>query len=500
MPAPSRHPGVLCQRLPPGAGRDSGLQPGTPFPLRLRRLAWLLFLGAAFPSPCADKSGVSPNAISLPKGPGSLEGLGESFQPNLNTGTAAYGVSISVPPGTAGQEPSLRLRYEGGGGNGVLGYGWSLPLPMIQRRSDKGIPLYGENLGLGRPDRFINESREELVPQSDGYSFCENEGAFIRYRFVASPPNAANPGPGHWEGTRPDGTRLEFGSTPDARIEDVSSGRVFSWLLERETDTRGNAIVYTYRTFPGDENRHQKYLDSVTYGPGSPPWANFHFVVFEYEDRLDWFEDCRAGFAVRCGKRVKRLVSGTQGPDLPGHLAGDWNRDGQRDLLHRQYEFGYLDYAGPSSHWSLLARVQAIGADGTSRLPATTFGYSVCSPGDTLSAEGKALGGLNEPPAVVDSEFAEFADLNGDGLPDILRTFGGGLPHQAFLNQGLRSGTRSIGWRARQEMDGDARAWNASLESIQGVAHLADMDGDGLADLVLNATADDVYFFSNQGT
>ena len=35
----------------------------------------------------ADKSGVSPTTISLPKGPGSVEGLGESFQPTLNTGT-----------------------------------------------------------------------------------------------------------------------------------------------------------------------------------------------------------------------------------------------------------------------------------------------------------------------------------------------------------------------------------------------------------------------------
>ena len=97
-------------------------------------LSLFLLLGAV----CfgADKSGVSPSAISLPKGPGSIEGLGESFQPRLNSGTAAYGIGLSLPPGTAGHAPSLKLSYEGGGGNGVLGFGWSLPLPMIQRRSD----------------------------------------------------------------------------------------------------------------------------------------------------------------------------------------------------------------------------------------------------------------------------------------------------------------------------------------------------------------------------
>jgi hypothetical protein len=38
----------------------------------------------------ADKNGVSPNTVSLPSGPGSIDGLGESFQPMLNTGSARY--------------------------------------------------------------------------------------------------------------------------------------------------------------------------------------------------------------------------------------------------------------------------------------------------------------------------------------------------------------------------------------------------------------------------
>src|SRR5438876_6745042 len=102
----------------------------------------LLALLICFTAAAADKSGVSPNAISLPKGPGSIEGLGESFQPTLNTGTAKYGIALKLPPGTAGQTPKLRLSYEGGSGNGPLGFGWNLSLPMIQRRTDKGTPLY----------------------------------------------------------------------------------------------------------------------------------------------------------------------------------------------------------------------------------------------------------------------------------------------------------------------------------------------------------------------
>ena len=78
-----------------------------------------------------DKSGVSPNTVSLPSGPGSIEGLGEAFQPTLNTGTAKYGLSLALPPNAGGMTPALALNYEGGNGNGVLGIGWGLSLIHI---------------------------------------------------------------------------------------------------------------------------------------------------------------------------------------------------------------------------------------------------------------------------------------------------------------------------------------------------------------------------------
>src|SRR6185436_19119448 len=117
---------------------------------------------------------------SVPKGPGSLEGLGESFQPSLNSGTAKYNLALKLPPGTAAHQPDLALAYEGGSGNGPLGFGWTLGLPYVQRRTDQGIPTYGEALGVRRPDKFINQSREELVPTAAGFFFCANETSFVR--------------------------------------------------------------------------------------------------------------------------------------------------------------------------------------------------------------------------------------------------------------------------------------------------------------------------------
>src|SRR6185436_17811463 len=158
------------------------------------------------------------------------------------------------------------------------------------------------DMGFPRSDVFINEAKEELVPQANGFFFCKNEGAFIRYRQVGD----------HWEGTLPDGTKLEFGLSASGRIED--GARVFCWLLQREIDTHGNVIEYSYRSFPGEQNVNQKYLASVRYGPDAPAmsfsngWTHFHFAAVHYEDRTGWFEDGRAGFLIRTGKRLKSIA------------------------------------------------------------------------------------------------------------------------------------------------------------------------------------------------
>jgi RHS repeat-associated protein len=460
-------------------------------------LAWVLCGLAALlcdrVSLAADKNGVSPNAISLPKGPGAIEGLGESFQPHLNTGTASFSVALKFPPGTAGHTPSFGLSYEGGSGNGPLGFGWTLPMSSIQLRTDEGIPTYGENVGFPRCDTFINDIREELVPLTNGFLFCKNEGAFIRYQQLSN----------YWVGTLPNGTRMEFGLTPEARIQDPTNpDHIFSWLLQKETDTHGNVIVYSYTNFPDANNLNQKYLAGIAYGPGAPPWNNFHFVSLIYEDRPDWFEDCRSGFVVRTGKRLKQVLAGTQGPVLTNHLAGDFNDDGLTDYLDRKYVLDYLNYAGTNTHWSLLSKVTELGADGTSSLPPATYGYVVSDPPDTLSAAGQLIGGLNEPLMVMDNPAVDFLDLNGDGLPDVLVTDPSGGIHTAYINQGqTNSGSgAAIQWLPGVTMESaDGRAPQFGLQSTAPIAHLADMDGDGLADLAVTALDGSVLYFRNSG-
>ncbi len=408
----------------------------------------------------------------------------------LNNGTAKYGIGLKVPPGIAGQYPTIHLSYEGGGGNGSVGYGWQLSQTGVQRQCDKGIPTYGESLGVDRPDRFLNDSKEELVPRGDGYSFCKNEGSFTRYQFID----------GHWEATLPDGTLLFFGTVANSRIQDGNnSAKIFNWLLDREVDTRGNTITYSYTNFPGARDLNQRYLSEVRYGPGRPTWDSFHFVKFHYEERRDWFEDCRPGFPVRTGHRLHSVDVGTQGQLLAGHLHGDFNGDGAPDSLVRRYDLGYWEQAGPPTHGSLLHRITQIGADGVSTLPPLTLGYSVCAPPDRISATQSEIGSAQEPPLVMDNPLVELADLNGDGLPDLLET--GGPTHLVYLNQGASTDSlhSQLAWGSSVEVDAaSGDAWLYSLSS--SATHLADMDGDGRADLVHRRGDATVLYFSNLGT
>ena len=88
----------------------------------------------------AASFGVKAPQILLPKGGGAIRGMGEKFAANPVTGTASMSVPIATSPGRSGFGPQLSVSYDSGGGNGPFGFGWSLSLPSITRKTDKALP------------------------------------------------------------------------------------------------------------------------------------------------------------------------------------------------------------------------------------------------------------------------------------------------------------------------------------------------------------------------
>jgi hypothetical protein len=97
--------------------------------------------------------------ISLPKGGGAVQGIGEKFSPDLYTGTGNFTVPIALPPGRNGFKPQLNLVYSTGAGNGPFGLGWALSVPGVSRKTSKGVPRYDDST-----DVFLLSASEDLVP------------------------------------------------------------------------------------------------------------------------------------------------------------------------------------------------------------------------------------------------------------------------------------------------------------------------------------------------
>jgi RHS repeat-associated protein len=246
---------------------------------------------------------MAPPAISLPKGGGAIRGIGEKFTANPVTGTGSFKVPIATSPGRSGFAPLLALSYDSGSGNGPFGIGWSLSLPSITRKIDKGMPKFRD---VEESDVFILSGSEDMVPvvrrnmdgslaldpqgqplyeeqQRDGYTVKlyrpRTEGLFARIERWTR----VSDGDAHWRSITKDNILTVYGSTSEARIADPSDpSHVFSWLICQSYDDKGNAIIYEYATENADNvdlsrinerNRVRtanKYLKFIRYGNQQP--------------------------------------------------------------------------------------------------------------------------------------------------------------------------------------------------------------------------------------
>ena len=232
--------------------------------------------------------------INLPKGGGAICGIGEKLETNAATGTSSLTIPIPASPARSGFTPQLSLSYDSGAGNGVFGVGWSISAPSITRKTDKGLPRYGD---FDETDVFILSGSEDLVPvlrwedgrwrneelERDGHRVKlyrpRIEGLFAR---IERWTRIAD-GDIHWRSFSTDNVLTLYGGTRESRIcEPANERHVFSWLISSSFDDRGNAIAYEYAredergvdlAQANERNRVRaanRYLKRVKYGNHQP--------------------------------------------------------------------------------------------------------------------------------------------------------------------------------------------------------------------------------------
>jgi RHS repeat-associated protein len=286
--------------------------------------------GASSPPRPARASSQQPGfsaapAITLPKGGGAIRGMGEKFAANPVTGTGSMTVPIATSPGRSDFSPQLSLSYDSGAGNSPFGFGWSLSLPSITRKTDKGLPQYLDPLDS---DVFILSGAEDLVPvyrqdpdggwvashpgyqrdpaefwvhdpsgrllvhedEIDGYRVRRYrpriEGLFARierWSKIGSPTDV------HWRSISKDNIFTLYGFDANSRIADpLDASRIFTWLICETRDDKGNAVLYRYKAEDGqgidlgkayERNRRplndprrttNRYLKRIHYGNRAP--------------------------------------------------------------------------------------------------------------------------------------------------------------------------------------------------------------------------------------
>jgi RHS repeat-associated protein len=481
----------------------------------------------------------------MPKGGGAIRGIGEKFAANPVTGTGSLTVPIYASPGRSGFGPQLSLSYDSGAGNGPFGFGWSLAVPSITRKTDKGLPRYDD---AGSPDTFILSGAEDLVPalaEAHGtWSQIENqrtlygqdyrvrryrprtEGLFAR---IERWSNKADPVDVFWRSISKDNIVTWYGTSSESRIADPADpARIFSWLICQNHDDKGNLASYRYAIENSDgvagvraheRNRTaqgrsaNRYLKRIQYGNRTPHYpdtgapapvpepSDWCFeLVFDYGDhdqamplpdepqktwlcRDDPFSVYRAAFEVRTYRLCRRVLMFHHFPGEP---------DVKQNCLVRSTDFTYPQDVRPNDPrnpiYALLAvagqtgyKRQAAGYVSRS-LPPLEFEYT--EPVIDTSTHEIDRSSLENLPQGLDGTRYQWVDLDSEGISGILTEQAESWFYKRNLSP-VGSPNEPTGPPAAARFaPAELARRKPSLGTLGGGQQLLDLAGDGQLDLV----------------
>ncbi|MBL8034579.1 MAG: hypothetical protein JNJ69_12820, partial [Leptospiraceae bacterium] len=198
-------------------------------------------------------------------------------------GSFSHTIPIEIPNGRNGLQPKLALNYNSNSGNGAIGVGWSLSgLPAITRMN------YGNGINYGRvgfpADTYAGpEGRLIELGSGTGIYHSETE-SWSRYEAIG---NCGN-GPCSWKVTDRNGLVYHYGLTTNSRIiakdannNDINSGAVRVWALERVEDLNGNFYEVTYKKDAGlFYDSGQYYPEKISYTLGNGISKNYAISFF----------------------------------------------------------------------------------------------------------------------------------------------------------------------------------------------------------------------------
>jgi RHS repeat-associated protein len=401
-----------------------------------------------------------------------------AYAVNDRTGAASYTYSFNLPP-TRGTAPKLGLAYSSNGAvHGGLAQGWTLTgLSAIRRdvtrENSPGTQQYTADFGDAVLELQQVTGDQPLILPPGVISATTWRAKLDRdfTRFYKAETNNGS----YWIAETTDGRSFYFGDQALTRLGD-------DWRLSHVVDRNGNAITYTYEQLP---------WASDNFGGGTFDIVDLLLRKIEYSSNsqanlpsqvsigLDW------SLAPRCSTATQRGILLQQaGLDLPVGARVDETTGSRRilaldqldritvnvrdgaDLPFRQAHQWILDYSAGAESCNRtvsprrrIADIREFGAPSGSTVlstpgPTVSFNYGSdpgwnratrivqlpITPTDRNSTgAGEQISGLSFSggSSPLPPVYSMLADMDGDGLPDLVRATGTQGDCRAFWYKNL---------------------------------------------------------------
>jgi RHS repeat-associated protein len=374
-----------------------------------------------------DQNGEPQPVVLPPAPPPSLVGAMPGAFSVTEQGSSEYTIPIDVPPGRAGIQPALALKYAGSRANGDVGMGWRLDglsqitrCPRVQALDGVGGPVKGNF-----EDRFcLDGKRLETVaglsgglPGAYGANGTEYRTLVDTFARIVSrretsgnlqpDPVAgvslvspAQQGPDSFEVWTKEGKILTFGGTRDSMAM-ADNGVRYGWFLSHVRDRVGNYMTARYLNvrvmrpvaIHGGTGVSNLIKPKSIHYTGHGHTEGTRTVTFGYEARPDpQHKVLQGGVAFMADERLNRVDTSVDGRPVKSYRL--------------QYE-----NVGPGSPVSRISDIfECTGNSSTSCKNPTHFEYEAV---DMSYALGTA-------PNLASDETAGKLEVTGDGIPDYL--------------------------------------------------------------------------------
>ncbi|WP_437952580.1 RHS repeat-associated core domain-containing protein [Sorangium sp. So ce296] len=232
-----------------------------------------------------------------------------------STGEAVYTMDLTTVPSRAGMGPRLQLVYRSDGGAGVLGAGFSIAGLSAITRCPKSLAQDGEIRGVRYDgDDALCLDGQRLVPVRERPGTIEYRmfpDTFVKVVGHYGPEGGAPAEALFFEAHLPTGRVVEYGRTEGSKPL-ARGGVPRAWLANKARDGRGNAMTYAYCLAEAEDGHAAEYaVDEIRYTAfeGSPSLEPSRAVRFVYgtKDPAAIRTDYSGGMALQRALRLDEI-------------------------------------------------------------------------------------------------------------------------------------------------------------------------------------------------